>query len=197
MISQNIKEGLNQALNEAEILGLDFNEARKTVYITFYPIAIQQNGQIPFDNRILFAFKNIGRIASSLTLNTGEPAIPFNPCQLASKIDEYKNASIYGWEFIDNKEGFFNEWRDNKSFDLIIDNDFNSQHTIDLFQEDKFSNKSIDIRIWFDYIEIFDSGLNAVDIQLFIDNGKRGWNKLYQDGWVTSENVVRDKLRII
>ena len=80
------------------------------------------------------------------------------------------------------------------SFDKIIFDGYEKQHTIDLFQEDKYSKKIIDIRIWFDKIEIFDCELKQFEIQTFIDNGKRGWDKLYKDGWTTNENDLKEKL---
>jgi len=80
------------------------------------------------------------------------------------------------------------------SFDKIICADFEKQHTIDLFQEDKYSKKTIDIRIWFDTIDIFDSNLKLFDTQTFIGNGKRGWDKLYKDGWTTTEAELKEKL---
>jgi len=194
--TQDIKDGLNLALNEAIIVGFSFDKERKTVYLTFYPIAIQQDGTIPNDNRFLFAFRNVGRLASSLTLDSEIEAIKFDPSELANKMNEFKNESLYGWEFIDNEEKLvFNQWKDNKSFDTIISNDFDKQHTIDLFQEDKFSKKTIDIRIWFDGIEIFDSKLNPFDTQIFIDNGKRGWDKLYASGWSTTEAELKGELK--
>jgi len=195
-ITTDIKDGLNLALNEASIIGLDFDEGQQTVYVTFYPIAIQQDGTIPNDNRFLFAFKNVGRLASSLTLDKDTTAIKFDPDQLADKMSEYKNEQLYGWEFIDNGDVIFKDWKDNKSFDLIINSDFDKQHTIDLFQEDKYSKKTIDVRIWFDSIEIFDSNLKPFDIQTFIDNGKRGWDKLYESGWKTTEAELNEKLKL-
>jgi len=95
-ITPEIKDGLNLALNEAIIVGLDFDKERKTVYLTFYPIAIQQDGTIPKDNRFLFAFRKVGRIASSLTLDTNTEAIKFDPNELSDKISEFKNESLYG-----------------------------------------------------------------------------------------------------
>ena len=195
-ITQDIKDGLNYALNEASIIGLDFDEERKNVYVTFYPIAIQHDGKIPNDNRFLIAFRNVGRLASSLTLDKDSPAIKFDPNQLADKMSEYKNEQLYGWEFIDNGETIFNDWKDNKSFDLVINNNFDKQHTIDLFQEDKYSKKTIDVRIWFENFEIFDSNLKPFDVQTFIDNGKRGWDKLYESGWKTTEAELNEKLKI-
>src|SRR5690606_10258259 len=195
-ITTDIKDGLNLALNEASIIGLDFDEGQQTVYVTFYPIAIQQDGTIPNDNRFLFAFKNVGRLASSLTLDKDTTAIKFDPDQLADKMSEYKNEQLYGWEIIDNGDVIFKDWKDNKSFDLIINSDFDKQHTIDLFQEDKYSKKTIDVRIWFDSIEIFDSNLKPFDIQTFIDNGKRGWDKLYESGWKTTEAELNEKLKL-
>ncbi|MCR9015435.1 hypothetical protein NU887_10340 [Aquiflexum sp. XJ19-11] len=194
-ITEDIKDGLNLALNEAIIVGLDFDKEVRTVYLTFYPIAIQQDGTIPNDNRFLFAFRNVGRLASSLTLVPETKAIKFDTNELSNKMSEFKNESLYGWEFIDNDEELiFKQWKDNVSFDEIFSDSFEKQHTIDLFQEDKYSKKTIDIRIWFDKIEMFDSNLKPFAAQTFIDNGKRGWDKLYKDGWTTTEAELKGKL---
>jgi hypothetical protein len=83
--------------------------------------------------------------------------------------------------------------RTNISYRPFISDAFEKQHTIDLFQNDKFSYKAIDIRIWFDEFEIYNSRIKPISIETFISNGKRGWTKLYEEGWETqSEN--RDKL---
>ena len=195
-INQDIKDGLNYALNEANIIGLDFDEERKNVYVTIYPIAIQQDGNIPNDNRFLLTFRNVSRLAASLTLDNNTQAIKFEPNQLSDKMNEYKNEQLYGWEFIDNGEAIYNDWKNNKSFDLVINNNYDRQHTIDLFQEDKYSKKAIDVRIWFESIDIFDSNLKPFEIQTFIDNGKRGWDKLYSSGWITNESELNEKLKI-
>jgi hypothetical protein len=196
-LTPEIKDGLNLALNEAIIIGLDFDEERQTVYVTFCPIAIQQDGTIPSDNRFLFAFRNVGRLASSLTLEPDTTAIKFKSNELGAKVSEFKNESIYGWEFIDNPEEIvFKQWKDNVSFDTVINDSCINQHTIDLFQEDKYSKKSIDIRIWFENIEIFDSDSKLLDVQTFIDNGKRGWDKIYESGWSTTEAEIKEKLKL-
>lgn len=194
--SQDIRDGLNFALNEATVLGFDFDELERTAYVTISPIAIQSDGTIPQDNRILLAFKNVGRLASSLTLDRDTDAVKFEVRDLAERMSEYKNEQLYGWEFIDNGDKLFKDWENNKSLDLILNERFQDQHTIDLFQEDKYSTKSIDMRIWFDTIEIFDSNLNPMTFQTFIDNGKRGWEKINQSGWTTTENELGKKLKL-
>lgn len=196
-INQDIRDGINYALNEATIIGVDFTESHKTISVTFYPIAIQNNGTIPADNRFLFSFRNVARIACSLTNEPDTDAIKFDPNELGEKMSEFKNESIYGWEFIDNDENLvFQQWKDNVSFDTILNTQYGKQHTIDLFQEDKYSKKTIDIRVWFESIEIFDSNLELYDTQTFIDNGKRGWEKLYNDGWTTTESELKGKLTL-
>lgn len=192
-----IRDGLNLALNEAIIIGLDFDEHQQIVYVTFYPIAIQQDGKIPNDNRFLFAFRNVGRLASSLTPEPDLTAVKFEPGELGDKMSEFKNESIYGWEFIGNAEEIsFKQWKDNVSFDIIINDDYFNQNTIDLCQQCKYSTKVIDIRIWFENIAVFDSDLKPFDIPTFIDNGKRGWNKLYESGWSVTETELKGKLKI-
>ena len=177
--------GLNTALNEAAILGVDFSIADKICCVTFYPIALWEDGSIPDDNRVLFVFHNINRIAASLTKEPDTAAIPFEPEKLPDIFSEFKHESLYGWNFIDNGKKIYKDWENNKSFDLIISESYKGQHTIDLFQEDRYSNKNIDLRIWFDEIKIFDSKNNPISLEVFIANGIRGWKKLYKDRWST------------
>jgi hypothetical protein len=193
-MDKDIIQGLNFALNEATILGADIFLCDKLFCVTFCPISVLSDNSIPVDNRVLFVFKNIGRIAASLKNDQNSEAIIFPPEKLPQMLSCFKHEQIYGWEFIDNEEKLYKDWKDNKSFDLILDSNYRKQHTIDLFQEDKYSNRNINLRIWFDDIVIVDSVNNHISLETFIANGKRGWGKLYRDGWTTYEKELDEKI---
>lgn len=188
-------DGLNHALNEATVLGLDLDLEKRYVYVTISPIALLVDGSVPKDNRLLLAFENVGRIAASLTPGQTSKAMAFEPSKLAEKFDEFKYEKIYGWEFINNGENLFKRWQEDKSFDLILLSNHDQQNTMDLFQEDKYSSKSIDVRIWFEHFHIYDNELCPVEFETFISNGKRGWEKLYASGWTINEDDLRGKLK--
>lgn len=183
-IDSSIIDGLNIALNEATIIGLHPDIKERVVQMNIKPVAIQSDGIIPISNTIFL--RGVGRIAASYKLNNDDKAMIFSPRQLSEKMKEFYNEQIYGWEFINNGQDIFDDWKDNLSFDLIFDENLETAlHTIDLFQEDKFSKKNIDIRIWFKEIRIYDANLDELSIQVFVENGERGWQKLYKSGWTT------------
>lgn len=178
---EDIINGINVALNEATLLGIEFHRDKEIVAVTFAPVAIDENGQIPADNRVQFVFKPIGKFIASYRLGHWDdktaPTIKFEPEQILEKVEEFGHCSIYGWEFIDCKKESDYSWLDKLSFDFNSENNHGRQHSIELFQEG--GDKHIDIKIWFDEFEIFTPNYDKVEFQAFIDNGKRGWDGIY------------------
>lgn len=179
--SEEIINGVNAALNEAKLLGVEFHRDIEIVAVTFAPIAIDNKGQVPADNRIQFVFKPIGKFIASYRLGDWDdktaPVIKFEPEQILEKVEEFGHYPIYGWEFIDCKEESDYSWLDKLSFDFNSEYNHGKQHSIELFQEG--SDKHIDIKFWFDEFEIFTLNHEKVEFQTFIDNGKRGWDGIY------------------
>lgn len=58
--SDDIINGINVALNEATLLGVEFHRDKEIVAVSFAPVAIDENGQVPTDNRVQFVFKPVG-----------------------------------------------------------------------------------------------------------------------------------------
>ncbi len=179
--SEDIINGVNVALNEATLLGVEFHRDKEIVAVSFAPVAIDVNGQVPADNRVQFVFKPVGKFIASYRLGHWDdktaPTIKFEPEQILEKVEEFGHCSIYGWEFIDCKKECDYSWLDNLSFDYNSLNNHGKLHSIELFQEG--GDKHIDIKIWFDEFEIFSSKYDKIDVQTFIDNGKRGWDRIY------------------
>ena len=177
--SQDIIDGINLALNEATILGVELQKEKEIVVVTFSPVALDINGQVPTDNRVQFVFKPIGKFIASYRLGRWDDksaqVVKFEPEQILEKVEEFKHVSIYGWEFINCNDE--NHWLDRLSFDFNSENQHGRQNTIDLFQDG--GNKHIDMKIWFDDFEIVNPKYEKIELQTFIDNGKRGWDGIY------------------
>ena len=177
--SQDIIDGINLALNEATILGVEFQKEKEIVVVTFSPVALDINGQVPTDNRVQFVFKPSGKFIASYRLGRWDDksaqVVKFEPEQILEKVEEFKHVSIYGWEFINCNDE--NHWLDRLSFDFNSENQHGRQNTIDLFQDG--GNKHIDMKIWFDDFEIVNPKYEKIELQTFIDNGKRGWDGIY------------------
>ena len=177
--SQDIIDGINLALNEATILGVEFQKEKEIVVVTFSPVALDINGQVPTDNRVQFVFKPIGKFIASYRLGRWDDksaqVVKFEPEQILEKVEEFKHVSIYGWEFINCNDE--NHWLDRLSFDFNSENQHGRQNTIDLFQDG--GNKHIDMKIWFDDFEIVNPKYEKIELQTFIDNGTRGWDGIY------------------
>ena len=63
------------------------------------------------------------------------------------------------------------------SFDYSTGEKIGLTNTIDLFQEGE--NRHIDLRIWFDDFQILTPKYEPVDLEDFLENGKRGWDAIY------------------
>ena len=62
-------------------------------------------------------------------------------------------------------------------------------NTIDLFAEQVGKDEvTIDVRIWFSDFRIFDINDKELTKEEFAENGKRGWNQLYETGIKTKNN---------
>jgi|GEM_PF-1297746 len=179
--SESVINGINVALNEATLLGVEFDKEDEVIAATFSPIALDEKGQIPDDNRVQFIFKHIGKFIASYRLGNWNdedaPIIKFEPEQILQKIQEFGGCPIYGWEFIDCKIKTDSMWLNKLSCEFISEHTHGMQHTIELFQDGH--NKHINIKIWFDEFEIFTPTGEKIELQTFIDNGKRGWDGVY------------------
>jgi hypothetical protein len=191
ILPEYILNGLNVALNEATLLGIEFDRDKERIAATFSPVAIDTNGQIPEDNRVQLVFKPVGKFVASYRLgdwnDESAQTIKFEPEQIFEKVQEFGSGSIYGWEFIDCKKESNENWKDRLSFEFNSNKNAGQQHTIDLFQASE--GKHIDIKIWFDELEIRSPKHETIDFQTFIDNGKRGWDGIY-------DGTASDKLNI-
>ena len=180
-IDEELRHKIGLALNEATILGVEFDEEKKLVSASFTVVAMDKDGNVPTDNRLLFIFKPIGRFVASYRnghWDDKNAAIEkFEPEDILEIIQRFKGQAIYGWDFVNCGDKDFDTWKDRLSFDYSPSDNIGLTNTIDLFQEG--GDKHIDFRIWFDDFEILTPKYEKVELQDFVDNGKRGWDAVY------------------
>jgi hypothetical protein len=174
-------KGLNVALNEAEVLGVQFDRGQSRIGVTFIPLWMDANGEVPKERKVLFVFHPIGRFVASYRAGRWDdknaPVVKFEPEQILERLSEFNHAPIYGWDFIDSDHFDFDGWKERSSFDYVSGDPAGMQHTIDLFQEG--DNTILDMRIWFGNFEIFTPAYEPIALQDFIDGGKRAWDAIF------------------
>lgn len=181
IIDEELRHKIGLALNEATLLGIEFNKEKKLVACSFAVVTMDKNGNVPDDNRLLIMFKPVGRFVASLRnghWDDKDATIDyFEPNDILTKIQSFNGQSIYGWDFVNCGDDDYNNWKDRLSFDYSTGDNTGLINTIDLFQEG--FERHIDIRIWFDDFEVLTSKHEKVQLDEFIENGKRGWDAIY------------------
>lgn len=182
-IDEELRHQIGLALNEATILGIEFNKEESSVACTFALVSMDENGNVPNDNRLLFIFKPFGRFVASLRNGNWDdinaPTEIFEPEEILEKIKSFNGQSIYGWDFVNCGDEDFGNLKERLSFDYTRGDSIGLTNTIDLFQED--GERHIDIRIWFDHFEIMTLAYEKIELFDFIENGKRGWDAVYDN----------------
>jgi hypothetical protein len=180
-IDEELKHRIGLALNEATLLGVEFDKEKKLVACSFALVAMTKDGNVPEDNRLLFIFKPVGRFVASYRNghwdNKNASIEKFEPERILETIQSFKGLPIYGWDFVNCGDKDFDTWKDRLSFDYSRGDNIHLTNTIDLFQEG--DNRHIDLRIWFDDFEILTPMYEEVDLEEFLENGKRGWDAVY------------------
>jgi hypothetical protein len=181
LIDEELRHRIGLALNEATLLGIEFDKEKNLVACSFALVAMEKNGNVPNDNRLLFIFKPVGRFVASCRKghwdDKSAEVEKFEPENILEIVQSFQGLSIYGWDFINCGDKDFDTWKDRLSFDYLTVNEDGLTNTIDLFQEG--GNRHIDIRIWFDDFEILTPKYESVELEEFLENGKRGWDAVY------------------
>jgi hypothetical protein len=180
-IDEELRKRIGLALNEATLLGVEFAKKKNLVACSFALVAMDKDGNVPEDNRLLFIFEPVGRFVASYRNGHWDDknavAEKFDPTEILEVIKGFNGQAIYGWDFVNCGDKYFDTWKNRLSFDYSTGDNIGFANTIDLFQEG--GNKHIDIRIWFDDFEILTPQYKKVELEEFLENGKRGWDAIY------------------
>jgi hypothetical protein len=189
--SNKIRDGLNVAFNESKINYLDISD--ESIEVVLDCLCMNENNEFPDDSRIKILFKPYGKIIISIREggwnNESAEIIKFDRDKLKDYFQNLMLDSMYGWEFINLDESKYKHWADKLSFCIETGLDYSELNTIDLFAEQLGKESiTIDLRIWFEDLKIFDWTGNEMTTQQFIDRGQRGWNQLYKTGIHTQDH---------
>ena len=183
-LSEAQKRGIGLALNEARLLGLEFQAADRIVNTTFQVLSLPKQGPVPPDPRVVLVFHPVGRLAASLRHGywDDEQAAIENVQldQLLSIVQSFGGGAIYGWNFIDLDDEVLEQWQNRLSLDHRAGPE-GQTHSILLFQEGGSPDhpRHLDIWIWFDQVRVFDAKLKEIELEEFIAGGKRWWDGFY------------------
>ncbi len=181
-LTEEQKQGLGVAFNEASLLGVEVSAERSLCGITFSLLTLPESSPAPEDSRIQVLLHPVGRVAASLRMgrwdNDTAAVQPFELAELLSVVQSFEGLPIYGWEFFDLSEDKFRSWSNRLSLDWHGDPS-GMEHSIFLFQEGSIPERILDLRIWFREIEFRRPDGTLICTEHVISGGKRWWDGLY------------------
>jgi hypothetical protein len=178
--SEEQKSAFGVALEESTWVGAEVSP-RGFAGLTFSVLTLPDGpGPEPEDRRVQIILGGVSRVAARLLggdwTDPNAKVIPFELDELLGIVTELQSA-VYGWDFLDvPAEEDFLKWSHQLSLDWV-NGPFDQAHTLDLFQEAHV--KHLDMRIWFETIEIFRPTGESIDFDEFCADGKRWWDALH------------------
>src|SRR5258708_3697785 len=189
-LTEEEKQGLSIALNEAILLGMEVDTSRNLAAATFRVLTLPEQGLPPADSRVQIIFAPVGRVAASLRLGRWDDrearVSPFQIDELLSVVQSFGGLPIYGWEFLDTDDKDFPRWSDRLSLDLRTD--VEATHSITVFQAG--ADRHLDVCLWFNRLEIKDPRGEGISMEAFIAGGRRWWDGLYKGDERTSDSGI-------
>ena len=189
-ISEDERDGLNVALNEATWAAIDVDVTARRVRLLLNVLSLPPEGVASAGSRVIVAVSQVSRIAASLRMgwwnDEAAEVVPLDVADLDATVRSFGGCPVYGWEFIDPPEASWLHWRDRLSVDARLDPG-QSPHVIDLFQEGGSAQpRHLDLRIWFAQIQITTPDNGDIPLPDFIAPGVRWWDGLYSGDSRTS-----------
>jgi len=190
-LTEEIKAGLNIALNEATLLGVEVSPHRRIAGATLSVLTLPEAGPSPDDSRRQFLFQPVGRIAASLRLGHWDDpkatVIPFTIEELLERVKSFGGLPIYGWKFFDLYVTDLPRWADRLSLDWR-GGDNGLCHSISLFQWR--ADRHLALCIWFDNLTIRDPLGHELALEEVVAGGRRWWDAFYaQDPRTTGRGM--------
>jgi hypothetical protein len=178
-----IKHPLEVALNEADLLGVEVDPARRIAAATFRALTLPVDGPPPPDSRVQILFRPVGRVVASLRNGRWDDmaaeVVPFEVTDLLSVVQRFGGQPIYGWEFFDVHDKELARWGKRLSLDWRSGSD-GLARSITVFQESaQHAVQHLDLCIWFDDLEIRRPDGSVLSLEDFAAGGKRWWDAMY------------------
>ncbi|MFF5229529.1 hypothetical protein [Dactylosporangium sp. NPDC000521] len=177
------RDGLNIALNEAAWLGIDVDAGAARATMLVEVLTLPPVGPAPDDTTRLLHLSGVSRVAASLRnglWNDAEASVEkLSLIDLDEAVRRFGGCPIYGWEFIDSPSQRWAAWRHRLSLDGHLSTE-PAPHVLELFQEGcSDSPRHLDLRVWFSTLLVTHRTGEEISLQEFIDGGTRWWDGLH------------------
>ena len=174
-------QSLNVGINEATLLGVEFDPERRIAAATLAVLSLPETGPMADDPRVQFLFRPVGRIVASLREgHWDDPTaelVKFEVTDLLAVVQSFGGLAIYGWEFFDVDDSTsYDRWAKRVSLDYSSGTD-GLTHTVELFQSAE--HRTLDLRLWFDELMVRTAAGEVISWEEFAAGGKRWWDGLY------------------
>lgn len=182
-IDDHLAAALGTALNEAALLGVELDPKRGLVGVTLSVLTLpDDHSPEPADPRRQLILTHVGRVAAALRNarwdDLSAPCLPLAASDLLSVVQSFRGQPIYGWQFINDDDPAWHEWKTRLSLDVQLDSS-SATNRISLFQEDVNPDRHLDIWIWFEDLIVRDAYGNTISLDDFIAGGARWWEAMH------------------
>ncbi|MBF6328640.1 hypothetical protein [Nocardia transvalensis] len=170
--------GLNTALAEATCLGVTADAAAARIRLELEVLTLPTDGPPPEDRRVVLTLTGVSRVAASLRMQRWdeiEPQVfPLTLDGLSEAIAGFGGSALHGWEFIDVDDSGWALWRELLSFDTTV-SDSPPVHVLEFSQQEGVDPRELDVRVWFEDIELETADGRPIPLAEFIAGGQRWW----------------------
>jgi hypothetical protein len=178
-MDRTIADGLNIALNEADIVAVRFgsNDVPQAE-VDLDVLAMSDSKDLP-ETQVTLVLTPVSRVVASLRMGNWDDAdaevVPLTLAGLPAAVASFGAQPIYGWEFFDADEP---EWLDRLSLDVRFASAGDEHHTLELFQEG-WGDRHLDLRIWFGEIAVHARDGGTVSLDKVIADCRRWWEAFF------------------
>ena len=170
------KDKVAAVLNEATLLGITIDPARRTASIYVHALTLPEDTG-PSGTDLEVRLNGVSRAAFSIRdghwTDRLAPVASITHEEISEVVDRFGHLPVYGDNFLDSENKWLKEWGDRLSLNWILAAGESSPHTFDFFQEGP--ERHLDARIWFETIVFLDQ--NGVEIGLddLVQAADRWW----------------------
>lgn len=183
MLSRDLVDALNVALNEGDLLDMDIDASAHMASVSFRALTLTPDGTEPPDRVVRFILHDVSRVAASLHAGCWDDMSaavePFAISDLSSVVRSFGGLPIYGWEFIDPPESSWSAWCERLSLDECLVDAPTHGNILEVFQEGGAPDRHLDVRIWFGALSISTQAHADVEPAEFAAGGVRWWDAMY------------------
>ncbi|MBL1073304.1 hypothetical protein JK358_02730 [Nocardia sp. 2] len=170
--------GLNTALSEATCLGIDVDAAAARIRLELDVLHLPVDGPPPANHKVHLTLTGVSRVAASLRRQRWddlEPVVlPLTADSLREAVLSFGGGALHGWEFFDLDDKSWAQWKKLLSFDAVL-SDRPAAHMLEFSQEEGIDPRELDVRVWFDSVEVADLDGKPIPVTEFIGGGVRWW----------------------